>query len=49
MYNFKISYIKGIKNVKVNTLIKKLKYFYNKKHELRVILKQEKDSLIFNI
>jgi len=38
-----------MENVKVNAFNKKLKYFKNKKHELRVIFKREKDSLIFNM
>jgi hypothetical protein len=48
MYNFKISYIKGIENIKVDALSKKPEYLNNKKHELRAIFKQEEDSLIFN-
>jgi hypothetical protein len=39
MYNFKISYIKGIKNARANALSKKPEYLNNKKHELRVIFK----------
>jgi hypothetical protein len=39
IYNFKISYIKGIKNIKVNTFNKKPKYFNNKKHEFKAIFK----------
>ena len=48
MYNFRISYIKGIENTRVDTLNRKPEYLKNKKHESRVILKEEEDSLVFN-
>ena len=38
-----------MENVKVNAFNKKLKYFKNKKHELKAIFKQEEGLLIFNI
>ena len=48
IYNFKITYIKGIENTQADTLSRKLEYLSNKTHELRAILKQDSDSLVFN-
>ena len=48
IYNFRILYIKGKENIKVNTFNKKLKYFKNKIYKLKVILKANKDILVFN-
>ena len=48
IYNFKIIYIKRIENTQANTLSRKPEYLSNKIHELRVILKQDSDILIFN-
>ncbi len=39
IYNFRISYIKGIENARADALSRKLEYLNNKKHELRVILR----------
>ncbi len=49
IYNFKISYIKGIENAQADALSRKLEYLNNKKHKLRAILRQEEDLLVFNI
>ncbi len=48
-YNFRISYIKEIENAQANALSRKPEYLNNKKHKSRVILRQEKDLLVFNI
>jgi len=44
-YYFKIKYIKGINNIRVNAFIKKVKLLKNKKIK-EVILKIDKDSKI---
>ena len=41
-------YIKRIENTQVNTLSKKPEYLSNKIYKLRVILKQDGNSLVFN-
>ncbi len=48
MYNFKISYIKGNKNARADTLSRKPEYLNNKTHVSRAILKSDKDNLTFN-
>jgi hypothetical protein len=48
IYNFRILYIKGTKNAKVNTLSKKLKYFNNKINKFYIILKNNRNILVFN-
>jgi hypothetical protein len=48
-YNFRISYVKGTENARADALSRKPEYLNNKKHESRAILKQEEDSLVFNI
>ena len=48
MYNFKISYIKGTKNAKVDVLNRKLKYFENKIYLFYTIFKIKGDTLVFN-
>ncbi len=48
MYNFRISYIKGIENTRVDALSGKLEYLNNKKYKSRVILRIEEDLLVFN-
>ena len=47
-YNFKISYIKGLENTKVNTLSKEPKYLENKTYPSYAILKIKLDGLVFN-
>ena len=48
IYNFKITYIKGTENTQADALSRKPEYLSNKTYELRVILKQDGDSLVFN-
>ena len=48
IYNFKIIYIKGIENTQADTLSRKPEYLSNKIYELRAILKQDSNSLVFN-
>ncbi len=48
MYNFKISYIKGSKNARANTLSRKPEYLENKTYVSRAILKSDGDDLTFN-
>ena len=48
IYNFRIIYIKGTENARANALSRKPEYLSNKIYELRVILKQDSDSLVFN-
>ncbi len=39
IYNFRISYIKGIENARADALSRKPEYLNNKKYKLRAILK----------
>ena len=48
VYNFKISYIKGSEDTRVDALSKKLEYLKNKTYPLYAILKAELDGLVFN-
>ena len=48
VYNFKISYIKGLENTRVDALSKKPEYLRNKIYPSYAILKAESDGLVFN-
>ena len=48
VYNFKISYIKGLENTRVDTLSRKPEYLENKTYPSYAILKVELDGLVFN-
>ena len=48
VYNFKISYIKGLENTRADTLSKKPEYLENKTYPSYAILKVELDGLVFN-
>ncbi|PMD13245.1 hypothetical protein NA56DRAFT_585921, partial [Hyaloscypha hepaticicola] len=47
-YNFRILYIKGLKNIKINAFNRKSKYLENKIYKSRAIFKINQDSLVFN-
>ena len=48
VYNFKISYIKGLENTRADTLSKKPEYLENKTYPSYAILKADPDGLVFN-
>ena len=48
VYNFKISYIKGLENTRADTLSRKPEYLENKTYPSYAILKVEPDGLVFN-
>jgi hypothetical protein len=47
-YNFKILYVKGTDNARVDALSRKLEYLENKTHPSHTILKEDEDGLVFN-
>ena len=47
-FNFRIKYITGKENVKVNVLSRWPDYIKEQETELRTILKQDKDDLVYN-
>jgi len=47
-YNFRISYIKGTENARADALSRKPEYTSNKTHKSRAILKQDRETLVFN-
>ena len=48
VYNFKISYIKGLENTRADTLSKKPEYLENKTYPSYAILKAAPAGLVFN-
>ena len=48
-YNFRILYIKGLKNIKANTFNWKLEYQKNKIYKLYIIFKKDGELLVYNI
>ena len=48
VYNFKISYVKGLENTRADALSRKPEYLENKTHPSYAILKVEPDGLVFN-
>ena len=48
VYNFKISYIKGLEITRADTLNRKPEYLENKTHPSYAILRIKPDGLVFN-
>jgi hypothetical protein len=48
IYNFRILYIKGIENIRIDILSRKPEYFSNKTNESYTILKNNRNVLVFN-
>ena len=48
VYNFKISYIKGLENTRADALSRKPEYLENKTYPSYAILKAEPGGLVFN-
>jgi hypothetical protein len=48
LYNFRILYVKGLKNAKADALSQKPEYLSNKTYKSRAILKTDGDLLVFN-
>jgi hypothetical protein len=48
LYNFRILYVKGLENARVDALSQKPEYLSNKTYKSRAILKTDGDLLVFN-